>query len=158
MNHPEMGVRNGSPRGTADGPPAAGLQLEGLRVLVVDDEAPVRELLAEMLEYCGAAVTAVGSVADALRMMPEVRPHVLLSDLSMPERDGYSLIRAVRALAPEQGGRVPAMAVSGDTDGGTRQRAQTAGFDQYLAKPVDPNRLVAAIEGVTMIMEPKTPE
>ena len=72
-------------------------------MLVVDDQARFREMLGEMLGCCGAAVTAVGSVAEALRMMPEVRPYVLLSDLSMPERDGYALIRAVRALAPERG-------------------------------------------------------
>jgi two-component system CheB/CheR fusion protein len=122
--------------------------LDGLRVLVVDDEARLREMLGEMLGCCGAAVTAVGSVGEALRMMTKVRPDVLLSDLSMPERDGYALIRAVRALAPERGGRVTAVAVSGDTDAGTRQRAQTAGFDHYLAKPVDLNRLVATIGGV----------
>ena len=144
MNHPEMGSTNALPRGTADVPPAAAPLQDGLRVLVVDDEARFRE----MLGCCGAAVTAVGSAAEALRMMPEVRPDVLLSDLSMPERDGYALIRAVRALAPDRGGRVPAVAVSGDTDGATRQQAQTAGFDHYLAKPVDLHRLVATIGGM----------
>jgi two-component system CheB/CheR fusion protein len=144
-----MGSTNALPRGRADVPPAAPPLLDGLRVLVVDDEARIREMLREMLGCCGAAVTAVASVSEALRMMPEVRPDVLLSDLSMPERDGYALIRAVRALAPERGGRVPAVAVSGDTDGGTRQRAQTAGFDQYLAKPVDLQRLVATIGEMT---------
>ena len=148
MNHPEMGSTNALPRGTADVPPAAPPLLDGLRVLVVDDEARFREMLGEMLGCCGAAVTAVGSAAEALRMMPEVRPDVLLSDLSMPERDGYALIRAVRALAPERGGRVPAVAVSGDTGGGTRQQAQTAGFDHYLAKPVGLHRLVATIGGM----------
>jgi CheY-like chemotaxis protein len=149
MNHPQMGSTNALPRGTADVPPAAPPLLDGLRVLVVDDEARFREMLREMLGCCGASVTAVGSVAEALRMMPKVRPDVLLSDLSMPERDGYALIRAVRALAPERGGRVPAVAVSGDTDERTRQRAQTAGFDHYLAKPVDLHRLVATIGGMT---------
>jgi len=124
--------------------------MDGLRVLVVDDEARFREMVAEMLGHCGAEVTAVGSVADALRMLPEVRPDVLLSDLSMPERDGYALIQAVRALAPERGGCVPAVAVSGDTDGRTRQRAQMAGFDHYVEKPVDLHRLAAAIERMTM--------
>ena len=149
MKHSEMGSTNTLPRGTANFLPAAPPLLDGLRVLVVDDEARFREMVAEMLGCCGAAVTAVGSVAEALRMMPKVRPDVLLSDLSMPERDGYALIRAVRALAPERGGRVPAVAVSGDTDGETRQRAQTAGFDHYLEKPVDLQRLVAAIGGMT---------
>jgi CheY-like chemotaxis protein len=149
MNHPEMASTTALPRGSADVPPAAPPLLDGLRVLVVDDEARFRDMLREMLGCCGAAVTAVGSVTEALRMMPEVRPDVLLSDLSMPERDGYALIRAVRALAPERGGRVPAVAVSGDTDGGTRQRARMAGFDQYLAKPVDLPRLVATIGEMT---------
>jgi CheY-like chemotaxis protein len=149
MNHPEMGLTNALPRGTADVPPAAPPLLEGLRVLVVDDEARLRDMLGEMLGCCGAAVTAVGSAAEALRMMPELRPDVLLSDLSMPERDGYALIRAVRALAPERGGRVPAVAVSGDTDGETGQRARTAGFDHYLEKPVDLHRLVATLGGMT---------
>ena len=149
MNHPQMGSTNALPRGAADVRAAAAPVLDGLRVLVVDDEASIRELLGAMLGGCGAAVTAVGSVAEALRMMPKVRPDVLLSDLSMPERDGYALIRAVRALAPERGGHVRAVAVSGDTDEGTRQRAQTAGFDHYLAKPVDLNRLVATIGGMT---------
>jgi CheY-like chemotaxis protein len=132
MNHPEMGSTNALPRGTADVPPAASPLLDGLRVLVVDDEARFREMLGELMGCCGAAVTAVGSVAEALRMMPEVRPDVLLSDLSMPERDGYALIRAVRGPGPRAG-----------------RACAGRGGDHYLAKPVDLHRLVATIGGMT---------
>ena len=104
-------------------------------------------MMAEMLKCCGAEVTTVGSVGEALRLMPDMRPDLLLSDLSMPGRDGFALIQAVRALTPERGGRVPAVAVSGDADGRTRQRAKTAGFNHYLEKPVDLRRLVATMFG-----------
>ena len=150
MTSREMSAANAAPH-RADGvPPVVPPPLDGLTVLLVDDDARVGEMMAEMLKCCGAEVTTVGSVGEALRLMPDMRPDLLLSDLSMPGRDGFALIQAVRALTPERGGRVPAVAVSGDTDGRTRQRAKTAGFDHYLEKPVDLRRLVVAVEGMAM--------
>ena len=150
MTSKEMSAASAAPRRADGAPPESPPPLDGLTVLLVDDDARVREMMAEMLKCCGAEVTTVGSVEEALQLMPDMRPDLLLSDLAMPDRDGFALIQAVRALAPERGGRVPAVAVSGDTDGRTRQRAQTAGFDHYLEKPVDLHRLAVAVEGMTM--------
>jgi CheY-like chemotaxis protein len=88
-------------------------RLSTVHVLVVDDNAAVRAVLTTLLEDYGATVTSVGSAAEAFRVLPLERPDVLLTDLSMPEADGFSLIRRVRALRPEHGGRTPAALVAG---------------------------------------------
>jgi CheY-like chemotaxis protein len=124
-------------------PPLAGLR--GLRVLVVDDEADARELLTTVLEQSGAEVTAVGSTADALGALQRWRPDVLVSDLGISGEDGYALIRRVRALAPEQGGETPAIAVTAYARIEDRLRAASAGFQMHVAKPAEPADLVAAI-------------
>lgn len=82
--------------------------------------------------------------------MPDLRPGLLLGDLSMPDQDGWALIRAMRALAPDRGGRMPAVAVSGNIDGHTRQRARAAGLDDYLAKPLDLHLLAPAVDEMAM--------
>ena len=124
---------------------ASASTLAAVRVLVVDDNAPVRALLTTLLESYGATVTSVGSAAEALRVLPLERPDVLLTDLSMPEADGFSLIRQVRALSPENGGRTPAALITGQAAAQDRAEVLRVGFQFCLAKPVNAGELVAAV-------------
>ena len=119
--------------------------LDGLRVLVVDDEPDAREVVAEMLQRCHAIVRAVGSAAEALELVPSFRPHVLLTDLAMPEMDGFALLREVRQLPPEQGGTVPAIALTAYARTEDQLQAFDCGFEEHLPKPVDPVALVEII-------------
>jgi signal transduction histidine kinase/ActR/RegA family two-component response regulator len=131
--------------------PGQAPSLAGLRVLVVEDEADSRELFAKVLTTCGADVTTAASCEEALAFIRESaaqnRPDVILSDLGMPRDDGFDLIRKVRALAPEEGGRIPAIAVTGYANPEDRQRALAAGFQTHLAKPIDPVAVAVAIAG-----------
>jgi PAS domain S-box-containing protein len=120
-------------------------ELEGLRVLVVDDEPDARELIGSVLEACRAVVTAVASAADALEEIRRAPPDVLLSDIGMPGDDGYALIRKVRALPPASGGRTPAIALSAYAQADDRKRALVAGFNMHLAKPVEPSELLVVV-------------
>ncbi len=115
----------------------------GLRLLIVEDEVDSRELLAAAMTKCGAQVVTASScdeALDAIRRATAAKnlPHVILSDIGMPKRDGFDLIRRVRALPPEEGGRIPAVAVTGYADLDDGQRAIEAGFHSHLPKPVDP--------------------
>jgi PAS domain S-box-containing protein len=130
-------------------PPAAARPLEGLRVLVVDDEADARELLTVLLARHGAAVDAADSAAQARELLSSAQPHVLLSDIGMPDEDGYDLMRSVRALPGEQGGSTPAIALTAYTRADDRRRAFDAGFNDHLPKPVDPQELVRLIRGLS---------
>ncbi len=126
--------------------------LEGLRVLVVDDEADARELLIIALEQYGAQVTAALSASEALAVLKQLKPDVLVSDIGMPYEDGYVLIRQVRALAPEQGGQTPAVALTAYAREEERAQALASGFQFHVAKPVEPNelaRIVANLAGRT---------
>ncbi len=124
---------------------SASIELAGVRILLVEDELDSREILRQMLSLSGAMVEAVGSVAEAMIAFEHARPDVLLSDIGMPIEDGYSLIRRVRALVPERGGKVPAAAITAYATAEDRERALAAGFQLHLSKPVDPERLSAAI-------------
>ncbi|HEY0407256.1 MAG TPA: response regulator, partial [Pyrinomonadaceae bacterium] len=119
--------------------------LSNLRVLVVDDERDARELLTVVLESQGALVSAVSSVVEALAAITKLKPDVLVSDIGMPTDDGYALIRRVRALAPEDGGRVPAVALTAYAGDNAREMTLAAGFQVHLAKPIDPTELLASI-------------
>lgn len=123
--------------------------LEGLRVLVVDDEPDARELLTVLLSRHGAAVNAADSAAQARELLSATHPHVLLSDIGMPDEDGYDLMRSVRALPGEQGGSTPAIALTAYTRAEDRRRAFAAGFNDHLAKPIDPQELVRLIRGLS---------
>lgn len=120
--------------------------IEGFNILVVDDEADTRELLITLLEQYGARVTAVASVAEALERLEQLQPDVLLSDIGMPDEDGYSLIRRVRGLSREQGGQTPAIALTAYARTEDRIRALEAGFQTHIAKPLEPAELVAVIK------------
>jgi signal transduction histidine kinase/CheY-like chemotaxis protein len=119
--------------------------LEGARVLLVDDDADAREFLATALTGAGAEVRAVGAPSTAFDAMRGWRPDVIVSDIAMPEVDGYAFIRGVRALPSDEGGRTPAVALTALARPKDRLRALSAGFQTHLPKPVDPNELVLAV-------------
>src|SRR5262245_2253497 len=125
--------------------PDGGQELKGVCVLVVEDDPETLDLLRFILGQRQAEVIAVASAAEALRALEHSMANVLVSDLSMPDKDGYDLIRSVRSLAPERGGNVPAVALSAYTRAEDRMRALAAGFSLHLPKPVDPGKLVAAL-------------
>lgn len=119
--------------------------LQNLRILVVDDESDTREFLTFMLEKYGAIVFAVASARAALDAIAAVQPDLLLSDIGMSDVDGYDLIRQVRALSPDQGGQLPAIALTAHASEHDQQLAYSSGFNQHIAKPVEPSVLVGAI-------------
>ncbi|MEH1835491.1 MAG: response regulator [Nostoc sp.] len=128
--------------------PVASALLAGLRVLVVDDEADTRNFLSFMFEEYGAVATAVASVDEALAVLEQAKPDILISDIGMSEQDGYTLIRKLRSLEPEQGGRIPAIALTAYTREEDRLKALSAGFQQHLSKPIDPTKLIAMVANV----------
>jgi PAS domain S-box-containing protein len=121
------------------------LHLASVRVLVVDDERDSREFVAFVAEQAGAKVTALGSAIEALQLLSTTPFDILLCDIGMPDMDGYMLVRQVRALPPEQGGQIPAIALTAYAGGFNKKQALAAGFQRHLAKPVEPNELVKAI-------------
>jgi CheY-like chemotaxis protein len=123
-------------------------QLAGISVLLVDDEVEQTELTALVLEEAGARVFAVTSGSAATRLLPTFRPSVLLSDIAMPSETGYELIRRIRRLEAERGGRIAAVALTANVTAEDRQAADEAGFDAYLAKPVDPTLLIEVVRSL----------
>jgi CheY-like chemotaxis protein/two-component sensor histidine kinase len=119
--------------------------LAGIRVVVVEDHDDTREFLATVLGQYGAEVTTATSARTAVAAFERAKPHVLVSDIAMPEEHGYSLIQTVRALPPEQGGRVPALALTAYVRPEDRERALAAGYNRHLAKPIDPIDLATAV-------------
>src|SRR5581483_2373640 len=127
---------------------APGLSLHGIRVLVVDDDADGRELVMSMLANAGAEVRACWSVAEALATLRGWKADVIVSDIAMPEEDGYALIRRLRALAPAEGGRIPAVALTAYGRVEDRVRTLAAGFSMHVPKPVDPTELLAVVSSL----------
>lgn len=123
--------------------------LRGLKILVVEDERGVRLLLKRVLEDAGATVTVVVSPAEALAELERGAPDVLLSDIRMPGGDGYDLIRRVRALPAESGGRTPAIAVSASVGDEEIPKIFAAGFQKFVRKPFEVSELRDAIAAVT---------
>ncbi|MFN6463262.1 MAG: response regulator [Nostoc sp. DedVER02] len=122
--------------------------LAGLRVLVVDDEADTRNFLSFMFEEYGAFATAVASVDEALAILEQAKPDILISDIGMSEQDGYTLIRKLRSLEAEKGGCIPAIALTAYTREEDRLEALSAGFQQHLSKPIDPTKLIAMVASI----------
>ncbi len=137
----------------ADGPSEEGLEcpseVKGLRVLVVDDEEDVRELVLSLLDRCEMRVKAVGRASEALEVLVAERPDVLVCDIGMPEEDGYTFIRRVRQLPPESGGRTPAVALTAYSRAEDRMRALLSGYQMHLPKPIQPRELVATLALLT---------
>jgi PAS domain S-box-containing protein len=121
------------------------LSLSGLSVLVVDDEADARELIATVLEQAGARAITASNVDEALMHLVRDRPDVLLTDIGMPGADGYTLLQKVRELDPKEGGQIPAAALTAYSRTEDARRAFAAGFLRHVAKPVEPAFLVAQV-------------
>ncbi|MDZ8096056.1 MAG: ATP-binding protein [Nostoc sp. DedQUE05] len=119
--------------------------LNGIQILVVDDETDSRDFIAFVLEQDGAIVTAVASGTEALQAIAQSIPNIIISDIGMPEMDGYMLIRQIRTLGLEQGGQIPAIALTAYAGELDRQQAIAAGFQRHIAKPIDPETLVAIV-------------
>jgi CheY-like chemotaxis protein len=119
--------------------------LPPLRILLVDDDLHARELLAEVLEMSGARVRSVDSVEAAERILAVYAPDLIVSDVGMPQQSGYDLIRLIRALPRESGGTTPAIACSGYAGPEDRRRLIDAGYQGFVAKPVDVALLLRTI-------------
>ena len=119
--------------------------LTGIKVMVVDDESDAIGLVKKIMQGCGAMVKACTSAAECFDFIPTWHPDVLISDIGMPEMDGYTLIEKVRALSPENGGLTPAIALTAFARSEDRREAMLAGFDIHIAKPVEPDELVAVV-------------
>ncbi len=132
---------------------AAGL-LRGVRVLVVDDEADARELVAAVLTDAGATVETAGSATEGFERFRIFRPNVLVSDIGMPDEDGYSLMRRIRRLPRTEGGWVPSMALTAFTREEDRSQAIGAGFTTHIGKPVNPEALASAVANLSEIARP----
>jgi len=123
-------------------------RLDGLRILIVDDEPDTRDLLRQGLEYCGANVRLAGSAAEAVDAIVAEIPDILISDIGMPGIDGYDLIRQIRELPADAGGKVPAVALTAYTRVEDRLQALRAGYDMHVPKPVELAELVAVAASV----------
>ena len=121
--------------------------LAGIRVLVVDDEADSREIIRRVLIECRAVVTLADSAAAALPLIGKV--DVLISDIGMPDIDGYEFVRRVRNTPADQGGKVPAIALTAFARSEDRTRALLAGYQVHLSKPISPSELLATVASVT---------
>ncbi|MEH1872775.1 PAS domain S-box protein [Nostoc sp.] len=119
--------------------------LAGVKILLVDDQADVREFFSFALEQYGAIVTVAESASEALELLVQSKPDILLSDIGMPLMDGYMLLREMRKLPPEQGGQIPAIALTAYAGEINYNKALAAGFQKHLPKPVDPADLATAI-------------
>jgi signal transduction histidine kinase/ActR/RegA family two-component response regulator len=119
--------------------------LAGLSALVVDDESDGKEMVRSLLERRGIEVRTASSASQALELLDEWMPDVLISDLAMPQQDGFALIRAIRLREVASGGHMPALAFTARAAAEDRTRALAAGFDGYLAKPADPDALLALV-------------
>jgi CheY-like chemotaxis protein len=116
-----------------------------MKILLVDDEPDGREVIRQSLTRLGAEVEVAASAAEAIDLLSTVQPDLLISDITMPDEDGYALMRRVRSLSPEAGGKIPAIALSAYSRDEDRQRSLAAGFQAHLAKPVEPNELLEAL-------------
>ncbi|MEH1867574.1 MAG: PAS domain S-box protein [Nostoc sp.] len=124
-------------------------RLDDLRVLIVDDEPDARHLLTTILGQYGAQVIAAASASEALLALQQFHPHILVSDIGMPQQDGYALIRQVRALPTNQGGRIPAVALTAYARAEDRTQALLAGFQLHVPKPVNPSELAVVVANLT---------
>lgn len=129
-------------------------RLDGVRVLVVESEPDVRELVTTALGQYGARVTAVSSAVEALAMLKLQKPDALVTSLSMPDKDGYWLIREVRSLPPDQGGDVPAAAFTGWTTVDDRRKVLRAGFQVHVPKPAHLRKLAEVVGHLSGTSQP----
>jgi CheY-like chemotaxis protein len=122
-----------------------GTRLDGVHVLVVEDHAETRELVASLLTRWGALVTVASGADEALSVFEHTRPDVVVSDIAMPGGDGYDFVRRLRLLAPDRGGSTPAAALTASAGQENAERALAAGFQAHVAKPFQPAELAAVV-------------
>jgi CheY-like chemotaxis protein len=122
--------------------------LNGIRVLVVDDEPDSRDLLATILTRCGSDVRCSESAAEAMKAFKEWNPDLLVSDIGMPNEDGYSLIRKVRKLKSRRARKIPAVALTAYATDEDRLEALSAGFQIHVAKPIEPENFITSLAAV----------
>ncbi len=127
---------------------ASRMTLQGLKILVVDDEQDARDLIKRMLEGCNASVITAGSAAEAMPILQSQKPDVLVSDIGMPEIDGYEFLKQVRSMPPEEGGKTPAIALTAFARSEDRTRALMAGYQVHVSKPVEASELLATVASV----------
>jgi CheY-like chemotaxis protein len=125
-------------------------------MLVVDDNIDSLEMIAEILRRSGAKVLTATSAAEAYELVQRERPEVLVTDVGMPEEDGYALLRKVRDLAPECGGNTPAVALTGYASAEDRRQATQAGFQSHLCKPVEPAQLLTMVANLLQLSKSAT--
>ena len=128
--------------------PSPDVSLEGITVLVVDDEPDAREIVKAVLGAARATVVTAGSAAEGLDLAKSSRPDVIVSDIGMPDRDGYDFMRDVRALPPAAGGKTPAIALTAFARTQDRTRALLAGYQVHVSKPIEARELVAAVRSL----------
>jgi CheY-like chemotaxis protein len=126
---------------TTDCPP----ELTDLSIMFVDDDADSRYLLSLVLDECGAKVMTANSASEAFEMIKREKFDVIISDIGMPDEDGFSLIRKIRELSNEEGGNVPAIALTAYARAEDRVKALRSGFQMHVAKPVEPAELIAIV-------------
>lgn len=144
------GHSQGAASGSAGSASRNGPSLSGITVLALDDEPDARALIRRILEECGARVVLAESAAEALEQVGTEKPDVILSDIGMPEIDGYEFMRNLRQRAPDAGGHTPAAALTAFARSEDRMRALRAGYQTHVAKPVDPAELTAVIASLVM--------
>jgi CheY-like chemotaxis protein/anti-sigma regulatory factor (Ser/Thr protein kinase) len=132
-------------------------RLDGVKVLVVDDDDDSRDLIACLLAEQGASVLGASSADEAMRQLEVGGPDVLLSDIAMPEVDGYALLRRIRAMPVERGGRIPAVALTAYARAVDGERAFSAGFQAHVTKPVDQEALTAVVADLVSNRRPRLP-
>lgn len=145
----ETGPRHHPATSSKYGLNSGGFNLDGVRVLVVEDDADARELIQRVLSSCKAEVLSATRAIQALDLLRERRPTVLVSDIGMPEMDGYEFIRKVRRLAPDEGGQTPAIALTAFARSEDRTRAMIAGYQIHLSKPIEPQELLATVASLS---------
>jgi CheY-like chemotaxis protein len=122
--------------------------LDNLRIVIVDDHKHVRSALTGFLSGCGSIVRACANADDAMTIVPRFQPDLVLSDIAMPDKDGFELLREIRSLDPSDGGKVPVIAITGLSRPLDQMRAPAAGFDAILPKPFTPDLLLQVISEV----------
>ncbi len=125
--------------------PEEGQRLDGISILLVEDNPDTLDMLRYIFDERGAEVITAASVPEALDALERRSPNALVSDIALPDQDGYELIRQVRERAPEHGGQIPAVAVTAYAAPEDRVRALDSGFQRHLAKPIDPDEMIAVV-------------
>ena len=121
------------------------IPLDGVMVLVVDDETDARELIRQVLLQCGAAVLTASSADEGLKLLQSQRPNVVISDIGMPDKDGYQFMRDLRRISAVKGGNTPAIALTAFARSEDRTRAMVAGYQIHISKPIEPQELIATV-------------